>query len=246
MPKIVFINPVGHADFDSPIEEYIAHYKRANTEVTVKSLSRGPHHLEYHYYEALIGPDLLRTIKAYEDKGYDGAVIGCFNDPFLTEAREITEKMVVAAPEESALHIASTLGHKFSILVGREKSIPVMEENAYRYGFKDKLASFRSLDLGVLDFQRDQKETEKRLFSTAARAVKEDGAEVLVLGCTIQFGFYQKLQAELNVPVIDAVLASFKYAEFLIELRERAGWGHSKICSYEKPPAGEINKWGLG
>ena len=245
MSKILFINPVGHTDFDAPIERYLNQYKREKTTVEVKSLSRGPHHLEYHYYEALIGPEMLQMIKAYEEKGYDAAVIGCFYDPFLHEAREIVEKMVVTAPAEAALHIAATLGNKFSIIVGRKKHIPVMEENVIKYGFKDKLASFKDLEMGVLDFQQEVKETEKRIMEKARAALEEDLAEVILLGCTIQFGFFAELQQKLGVPVIDAVLAPFKYAEFLVELKNKFNWQHSKIYGYEKPPVDEMEKWGL-
>jgi allantoin racemase len=245
LSKILFINPVGHTNFDAPIKEYIEKYKLETTDVEVKSLSRGPHHLDYHYYETLIGPDMLHMIKNYEEKAYDAAVIGCFYDPFLDEAREIVENMVITAPEESALSIASTLGKKFSIIVGRRKNIARMEENVIKYGYKDRLASFKCLGMGVLDFHQDEKETERRIMSNAISAIEEDGAEVIVLGCTIQFGFFQKLQEKLHVPVIDAVLASFKYAEFLVELKNKLNWLHSKIYAYEKPPVVESVEWQL-
>ncbi len=243
--KILFINPVGHANFDEPIKNYINKYKSKNTEIEVKSLPRGPHHLDYHYYEALIGADMLHMIKRYEKKNFDAAVIGCFYDPFLLEAREIVDKMLVLAPAESSLHIASCLGKKFSIIVGSKKNIPKMEENVIKYGFYHNLASFKPIGMGVLDFQKNEKETRRRIIEKAKAASKEDGAEVIVLGCTIQFGFFEKLQEELQIPVIDAVLAPFKYAEFLAELKEKCNWTHSKICTYKKPPEFEIKNWKL-
>ncbi|GAG18159.1 unnamed protein product, partial [marine sediment metagenome] len=68
---------------------------------------------------------------------------------------------------------------------------------------------------------------------------------VIILGCTMQFGFYKELQEDLKIPVIDGVLASLKYAELMIELRKNFGWGHSKICSYKSPPISEIKEWRL-
>ncbi|MEE9491705.1 MAG: hypothetical protein V3V80_05335 [Dehalococcoidia bacterium] len=44
--------------------------------------------------------------------------------------------MVITAPCEASTHIASTLGDKFSIIVGRRKCIPEMMENVTRYGMK--------------------------------------------------------------------------------------------------------------
>ena len=241
--RILWINPVGTDVFDRPIEDFLNSAKAPDTEIKVISLARGPMHLEYHYYDALILADTLHELKRAEREGYDGGVIGCFYDPGLREAREITEKMVVTAPAEAAMHIATTLGHKFSVIVGRKKWIPKMHENVVCYGFQDRLASFKPVDLGVYDFQRDKEETERRLRAAAKEAIEQDGAEVIILGCTIEFGFYKRLQEDLGVPVIDAVLAPLKYLEFLIELKKRFDWGQSKIYGYESPPQDEIAGW---
>lgn len=243
--RILFINPVGHRDWDSSVKAYLDNAKNETTEVDVVSLKKGPHHLEYHYYEALIGVEMLHTIKQAENDGYDAAVIGCFYDPFLHEAREICDRMVVTAPAESSLQLATVLGDTFSIIVGRNKWIPVMRRNVFKYGFGEKLSSFRSLGLGVLDFHADECCTESRLKVEAQKAVEEDGAEAIILGCTMQFGFYKDLQQMLGVPVIDVVLAPFKHAEFLVEVRDRFGWMTSKVGGFETPPVNEIQEWRL-
>ena len=211
----------------------------------VVSLGRGPKHLEYHYYEALILTDVLHLVKRAEKEGYDAAIPGCFYDPGLREAREITDRIVVTAPAEASMLIAATLGHRFSIIVGRKKWIPKMHENVVNYGLVERLASFESVDLGVEDFRKDKEETERRLTEAAQRAVEERLAEVIILGCGLQYGFYQVLQKKLGVPVIDVVVAALKHAEMGIELRQRFGWGHSKRYEYESPPTDEIVAWGL-
>jgi len=120
-----------------------------------------------------------------------------------------------------------------------------MRQNVYKYGCADKLASFRSLGLGVLDFHNDESCTLNRLKTEARKAVEEDGAEVVILGCTAQFGFYKNLQQMLGAPVIDVMLAAFKQAEFFVDLRDHFGWMPSKIGGYETPPIKEIAGWGL-
>jgi len=64
------------------------------------------------------------------------------------------------------------------------------------------------------------------------------------LGCTAEFGFYQEIQKEIGVPVVDAVVAPVKFAEFLVKLRQ-LGWGHSKRMGYEGPPESELNSWAI-
>ncbi|NLC63002.1 MAG: hydantoin racemase [Thermoanaerobacterales bacterium] len=245
MSKILWINPVGTDVFDADIKKALESIKRPGMQVDVVSLKRGPKHLEYRYYEALIIPDTLHLLKQAEKDGYDGAVIGCFYDPGLMDAREMLSKMVVTAPEEACVHIAATLGHRFSVIVTEDLCIPQMMDNVTVYGLKDKLASFKSLGLGVYDLHADEQETIRRLKDRAKEAVEKDKAEVIVLGCTIQFGFYKELQEYLNVPVIDAIVAPYKYIEFMVELKQKFGWLHSKRYGFESPPVKEIREWAL-
>ena len=103
----------------------------------------------------------------------------------------------------------------------------------------------RPLGLGVHDFQVDHQRTCDRLLTEGRKAVQEDGAEVLILGCTAEYGFNREMQNELGVPVIDAVTAPFKYAEFLAELAERFGWYPSRVWGGEAPPREELEAWGI-
>ena len=245
--KILWINPIGGGEYDEPIMEVLNECKQEDTQVDIFSFKEheGPKHVEYHYYEDLILPHMLKRIRDAEEEGYDASVIGCFYDFGLDTAREISDDMVITAPAESGMNLATTYGHKFSIIVGRKKWIPQMENNVVKYGYKDRLASFRSVGLGVLDFHEDEERTAEIITEEARKAVEEDNAEVIILGCTIQFGFYKELQKEIGVPVIDSVVSPFKYAEFLAELKNRFGWKQSKIGGYESPPQSEMDEWDL-
>jgi allantoin racemase len=242
--KVLYIDPVGTGVVEEGLQFLIAQ-KREETELKMISLPRGPQHLEYRYYESLVLVDILHLIKEAEREGFDAAIIGCFYDVGLQAAREVAERMAVIGPCEASTHIASTLGDKFSIIVGRRKWIPEMMENVTRYGMKDRLASFKAVNLGVLEFHQDEEETARRFREVAREAVECDGAEVIILGCTATYGFYQELQKELGVPVIDSMIAALKAAEFAAELKHRLGWSHSKIGAYESPPAEESAPWRL-
>ena len=150
--RILYINPIGSPEFDKEIYNFLEDGKRQDTEVTITSLAKGPPHIEYHYYEILVLADTLHKVRLAEKEGYQGAIIGCFYDLGLREAKEIANNLMVTALCEASLHIAVTLGNRFSIIVGRNKWIPKMHENVVNHGFESKLASFKSLDMGVLDF----------------------------------------------------------------------------------------------
>ncbi|MDQ1618564.1 MAG: hypothetical protein QOE19_1133 [Actinomycetota bacterium] len=242
--KIFWLNPVGTSLYDGPIGAALREEAYPDTRVDVGSLPDvGPQHLEYSAYEMVVAGHTMGAIRWAEQAGYDAAVIGCFYDPALRGARELATRMAVTAPAEASLHIASTLGERVSILVGRSKWIPEMHENVVKYGFADRLASFRVLEMTVNQFQQDPARTEERIMEEARLAVERDGADVVVLGCTIEFGFYAKVQAEVGVPVIDAIVAPLRYAEFLADLQHRHGWGLSKRLGYEQPDPAEMDAW---
>jgi allantoin racemase len=243
--RILWINPIGTDSFDADTRKILDEAKRADSQVDLVSLPTDrPRHLEYHAYEGLVVADLVRLTHQAADN-YDAVVIGCFYDVGLREAREVSGRAIVTAPCQSATAIASNLGNTFSVLVGRRKWIPKMRENVRQYGHGHRMVSMRPLELGVHDFQVDHDQTCYRLLAEGRKAVEEDGAEVLILGCTAEYGFYEKMQSELGVPVIDAVLAPFKYAEFLAELVQRFGWYPSRVWGSEAPPKEEVTAWHL-
>lgn len=242
--RVLYIEPVVSEIVDS-WKGYLSQFKGPETELEVTSLAEGPKHLEYYSYGSLVVPKILKIIKEAEKENFDAAIIGCFYDPGLRESREIAEKLVVTAPAEASMHIAVTLGQRFSIIVGRTKWIPLMRENVIKYGFQDHLASFQPIGMGVLDFQMDPEETKRRIVQAAEKAIEQDGAEVIILGCTHQFRFYKELQDALGVPVIDVALAAFNYAEFLVDLRNKHGWYFNKKNEYQSPSHEEIEAWKL-
>ena len=243
--KILWINPVGTDDFDQSIGKILKEVARSDTEIDVVSLPEDrPKHLEYHAYEGLVVGDTINITYSMSDK-YDGIVIGCFYDVGLREAREVSRRAVVTAPCQASLVFASHLGNTFSVLVGRRKWIPKMKENIHLYGYGSMLASMRSLELGVYDFQADTERTARTLMEEGRKAVEEDSAEVLILGCTIEFGFHEKMQEELKVPVIEAVPAPFKLAELLAETAGKFGWYPGRKWGSESPPQKEVDSMGL-
>jgi allantoin racemase len=236
--KIMFINPVGTGAYDQHILSIIDRVRRKDVEPVVVHLPKGPDHLEYHYYEHLVTHDMLNEVRRAEAENFHAVIIGCFYDPGLREARELVSIPVVG-PAESTMLVACALGHKFSILVGRRKCIPKMESNARLCGLGERLASIRPLGIRVTEMLAEQ----KRLKESAARegraAVEEDGAEVIVMGCTLESGFADEMSRALGVPVLDPVVTSWKFAEMQADMYSSLGISHSKAYGYESPPKEE-------
>jgi len=112
----------------------------------------------------------------------------------------------------------------------------MIEHLAEQYGVPGKMASVRSEDSPVLEFEQDLDRTKAAPAEVAVRAVEEDGADAIVFGCTGMLGFAGAVRAGLlakvyDIPVIDPVPLAVRMAAALVE----SGVSHSKII-YEKPP----------
>lgn len=62
MLRILWVNPLGTETYDEGIAEIIDEVKRPDVEAKVVHLSKGPVHVEYHYYEHLSLHETLRWV----------------------------------------------------------------------------------------------------------------------------------------------------------------------------------------
>ncbi len=242
-----WVNPIGVSTYDASIAQLLHAIKHPDTTVEVVSydMNPSPTNLEYRTYESLIHERTVAMARDAAQSGVDAMIIGCFYDPALEAAREISGETVVVAPCGACLQVAANLSNRFSIIVGREKWIEQMTERVRYYGMESRLASMRPLGLGVDDFQRDPAVTRRRIIDEARRAVKEDHAESIILGCTIEYGFFQEVQDAVGVPVIDAVIAPFKLAEHMARMKRQFDWKPSRVWSCEPPPEEQLKEFGL-
>jgi len=238
--NILWINPSsGIGEFEGKVKRIFDSVKRDDVEVTVTNLTKGPPHLEYRSYEPLILVETLEKVVEAERSGYDTVIIGCFDDPGLQEARELVSIPVIG-PGETCMHIASMLGHKFSIITAKKEALARLEDHVFMYGLEKKLASYRFINMGVLEMAKEPQKLHEAILREAKKAIEEDDAEVIVLGCTVETGFMNKLIEELKVPVIDVTVVSFKFAEMLADLKKKTGLSHSKIYGYKSPSESDM------
>lgn len=236
MYKILYVNPIGRNSFDEPTRRFIDEIRSPEFHCVVRSLQSGPPHLEYHLYEHDAFTPMLQLLLESQRNGFDAAVIGCFYDGGLREAREALT-MPVIGMAESSLAYASTLGHKFSMLVGRRKWVRKMEENVTLYGHAAKLASTRIVGMSIDDMEEQPERFFDRCIEEANLAVEMDGAEVIILSEFATPAFWQRARQEVLVPLIDPGVVAWKFAEMAASLYRGQGYSHSKVGGYESPPA---------
>lgn len=242
--RIMYLSPVAASVKDGAIFAGMAKaVKSPGTEVHVTALPESVgrfSHIEYRTYEGIVTAGILRAVRQAAQEGFDAFVIGCFYDTALLDAREISGEMVVTAPCQSSCEVVSTLANRFGVIVGRRKWVQQMSATVHEHGYGPKCSGFYHVEMGVTEFQKDHDETGRRLIAAGRRAVEEDFAEALVLGCTMEVGFHEEMQEALGVPVVDPSTAALKRAEYGANLKRVCGWKPSRKWSCEAPPEAEL------
>lgn len=168
-------------------------------------------------------PWLLEEIGTAEEEEFDAVIISCMADPGLHAAREISSIPVVGAAETSFL-LAIALGHKFSVLEPTKEGLALTRQLLLAYQFERLLASQRVLGLTIEEIVADEKRLRQAAIREGRKAIQEDGADVVVMGCGFVSALASELQEELGVPVIDPLAAAMSFTEMLVKL----GLSHSK------------------
>jgi len=134
---------------------------------------------------------------------------------------------------EASSHMASLLAPKFSVVTVLRRGVRHVENVIDRIGLASRCASVRGVDLGVLDLDEDLSRSMNLIGSEARKAIEEDGAEAIALGCAGMGPLDKQLQEALGVPVLDGVACAVP----LVEACVRYGVTTSKTNTYAVPPS---------
>jgi allantoin racemase len=234
--RIRIINPTITREWEEATYQAYQAAADPTTELSVVSLDWGTASIECYRDHALVVPDILNKALQAEREGVDAVIVDCMGDPGVAAARELLHIPVVG-PAEASMHLAAMLGHRFSVLTVLEARIPMMEDQVASYGLSEQLASVRAFNIPVLELENNPQATLQKVIEVSEQAVRQDGAQVIVPGCTGLAGYAPRIQAGLaergcEVPVIDPPSVAIKTAETLVLL----GLSHSKH-TYPTPSA---------
>jgi len=187
----------------------VASYASDEIEFRHSLLDKGPSSIESEYDEALAIPDTIQKAIEAENDGADAIVIDCMGDPGVKAVREVVS-IPVFGPAETSMHAAAMLGQKYTIVTVLHSVVPLIHNLAKVYGTAEKLASIRVINMPVLELENDFKKAQRLIAQASLAAIKEDDADVIILGCTGFLGCAEKIKDllvsnGLNIPVIDPI-----------------------------------------
>nr|WP_113866548.1 aspartate/glutamate racemase family protein [Brenneria salicis]NMN92720.1 allantoin racemase [Brenneria salicis ATCC 15712 = DSM 30166]RBP62442.1 allantoin racemase [Brenneria salicis ATCC 15712 = DSM 30166]RLM30627.1 Asp/Glu racemase [Brenneria salicis ATCC 15712 = DSM 30166] len=207
------------------------------TEIIAARPSQGVPSIEGHFDEAIAAIGVLEQIKQGKAYGVQGHIIACFGDPGLLAARETASAPVVGIAE-AAMHMATLVATRFSIVTTLPRTLIIARHLLQRYGFEHHCAGLHAIDLPVLALEAHAEIAQQKVRECCIQSSRQDGTGAIVLGCGGMADLASALAQELGIPEIDGVSAAVKLIESLASL----GITTSKRGDLDYPLAGMFNQ----
>jgi allantoin racemase len=228
--RLMVINPNTTAEMTATIGRAARAVVGPGTVVEAVTPAMGPASIESHYDEALAVPGLLAEVARGEAEGVQGYVIACFGDPGLDAARELATGPVVGIAE-AAMRTAGYLGRGFSVVTTLGRTCGRARDLAEHYGMGRACLAVRACEIPVLELETPG--ATAAITEECRRAVAEDGADAIVLGCAGMAELCKHIAGEVGVPVVDGVAAAARTVESLVAL----GLATGARGEFARPPA---------
>ena len=238
--RLRIINPNTTASMTRKIEAAARAVARDGTEIVAVNPEFGPASIEGYYDEAFSLPGLLDEVAKGAEA--DAFVIACFDDTGLEAARCATQAPVIGIGE-AAFHMAGLIAEKFSVVTTLSRSIVPIERNLGKYGLIARCARVRAAEVPVLALEDEGSDARQRIEAEIARALEEDGAEAIVLGCAGMADLADALARRFDVPVLDGVACAVALAESLVGLGLRTSKRNTYASPRAKPYAGAFARF---
>ena len=207
--KIVVINPNSSEEMTSLIRSAAESYADRRFEVVTVPTPGASKFIGTFEDMAKSAPGMCEIVRRYESEA-DAFVVACGRDPNLKLMRELTDKPVVGIAQ-SAIYMASMLGDSFTILQTDSYTVPNKIHVVEDYHMEGYLASVRDSSVEAGD-------RFAQYLEAGRKAIAEDGAEVIILGCAGLCDMARKLSEQLGVPVLDGVVCGLATAEAIVRL----------------------------
>jgi allantoin racemase len=212
MIRLLVINPNSTEAMTVSISDAARRAAGEGTEIIAKTNMAGPPSIQGEADGATAVSGVLALI-ASAPNNVDAAIIACFDDTGLFEARAAAPFPVVGIGEASYI-LAGLLADRFSVVTTLAVSIPVLEDNILRGGWGHRCSSVRASGVPVLSLESDSGAAANRVATEIARAVAEDSVGAVILGCAGMSRHLDTLSAQIgcSIHLVEPVAAGTRLA----------------------------------
>jgi len=201
--RILIINPNSSRSCTDGILEAVAPFAAPGLpRIDVTRLEDGPPAIVTWRDWFGVAEPLCREVEREEADAY---VIGCVSDPGLEAVRTVTDKPVLGM-FRCAVTAALARAERFGVIGFTHKSLPRQRRALQSLGVESRMAAWIPLDL-PMEVLTDPVAPQSRI-AAAARALKEQGAEAIVLGCAGMARHVAVAAEASGLPVIEPCQAA--------------------------------------
>jgi allantoin racemase len=237
--KILVVNVNTTETMTKTIGESARAVAAPRTEIVELTPFLGADSVEGNVESYLAAVAVMDRVLAYEGE-YDAVIQAGFGEHGREGLQELLDVPVVDITDAAA-HLACLLGHRYSVVTTLDRAVPLIEDRLLLAGLASHCASVRASGLSVLELEESEERAVAAIVEQAKRAISEDRAEVIVLGCGGMAGLDATVRDATAAPVVDGVAAAVKLAESLVSL----GLSTSKVRTYAAPRAKTMTRWPL-
>ena len=209
------------------------------TEIVALTPRFGAESVEGNFESYLCAVGVMDAVMRY-DQPFDAVIQAGYGEHGREGLQELLEVPVVDITEAAA-STAMFLGHKYAVVTTLDRAVPLIEDRLKLAGLDARCASVRASGMAVLELESQPERAVDAIVQQAAKAVEEDHAEGICLGCGCMAELEDKVRSRTGVPVVDGVAAAVTIAESLVQL----GLKTSKVRTYAPPRAKRITGFPL-
>jgi len=239
--KILILNPNTSESMTAEIAAAARAAAAPNTEIVAAKPRFGTVAIDSaaeSYLSAVGVMDVVATTIAAGDFDFDAVILAGFGEHGKDALQEMLSVPVLDIAE-CAAHVAHLIGRRFSVVTTLARSIPAIQDRLMLAGLTAHCASVRACGLGTAEVDGDPAGAVQAIVEEAARAVAEDGADVICLGCAGMAGVTEAISAKLGVPAVDGIGAAVALAQALVGL----GLSTSKVGALAQGPPNPRSHW---
>jgi Asp/Glu/hydantoin racemase len=196
-----------------------------DVQVEIRNITEGHPDIESRTNWLQNGMPVVELAQSIANDGFDGIWLTDFDMCGVEAAREVIDIPIIGGFPASAF-AALMLSQRFSIITILQSTLAMQRGHPQTYGIQDTFASIRAIDCPVA--QLDNVDVVVvRTFEAALKAIKDDGAQAILLGCTGFVDVASRVSTLLGealgayVPVIDPNQAGFSFLVSLVRMKVR-------------------------
>jgi allantoin racemase len=241
--RILVINPNTSVTMTAEIDAAARAAAAPGTEIVAQAPYFGAAAIDSAAESYLSAVGVMDIVARMQDGGtfdFDAVILAGFGEHGKDALQEMLSVPVFDIAE-CAAHIAHLVGRRYAVVTTLARSIAPIEDRLALAGLDAHCASVRACGWGTAEIDADPAAAVVAIVAEAARAVDEDGADVICLGCAGMAGVTSAISAKLGVPAIDGVAAAVGLAQAVVNL----GLSTSKAGVYAPGPPNPRTHWPL-